>query len=431
MKRSHRRRLAVAIAVGLHGLLAFLIGQRAVVHERPRVRWADDVQDARVAVTIEVRHAPMTTPPTPTAPTTNPPAPTSMPNNVILRNIAAPATAAPTTAAPTTAAPTTAAPMMTPTIDSSAGVVVDRTPRQDNAPGSLLQAVRGSDARGPQPSRRGLQDALDFVPDNDVDAGKSGAVLAAAKAERYLRADVAFHDVTVGMANDWFRQVKGAAERGFRPLPSDLDNPNDVTRNKIVSNFLREPSAWDDEAKRALTPLLQATSLHSQDPVKRLALANSAALAQGADSRLRKSTLDDLLRRKEAGLSVRFAFEVDVHHDATGRVTAVDVLHRQFEKALVEKVRLAIEDAVQQATPAPTLIANGQPFRSRWVLAASWFIDPPVCMLAPSDSMGMDAGGTLPKCGGTFDFGGSKSSSFDVQQTVTAELVRVQRLTPR
>jgi len=320
---------------------------------------------------------------------------------------------------------------MTPTIASTDGVVVDRSPRGANAPGSLLQALRGSDDRGPQPSQRGLEDALDFVPDNDVDAGKSGAALAASKAERHLRADVAFHDVSVGMANDWFRQVRGAAERGFRPIPGDLDNPGEVTREAIIGNFLSNPAAWDDEAKRALTPLLQATSYHSQDPIKRLALANSAALGQASDSKLRRSTLDDLLRRKEAGLSVRFAFEVDVHHDKNGQVTAIDVLRGHFEKALVEKVRLAIDDAVQQASPAPAAIADGQPFRSRWVLAASWFIDPPACMLAPSDSMGMQHGDTLLNCGGTFDFGSSRGSSFDVQQSVTAELVRVQRLAPR
>ncbi len=429
MKRHHRRRLATGIAVGLHALLALLIGQRAVVHEQPRVRWENDVVTERVAVTLDMRRTPYT-PPTTTLPAASTPKTTTTTTTTVPPAVTAPT--APTAAAIATTAPAIDAPTMAPTVDSTDGVaVVDRSPRGEHAPGSLLLAIRGADDRGPQPSQQALEGALDFVPDADVDAGKSGAALAASKAGRHLRADVAFHDVSVGMANDWFRQIRGAAERGFRPTPSDLDNPNDVARETIVGNFLRDPGSWDDEAKRVLTPLLAATSYHSQDRIKRLALGNSAALGQAPDTRMRKSTLDDLLRRKEAGLSVRFAFEVDVHHDKNGQVTAIDVLHREFERALVEKVRLAIDDAVKQATPAPTTLNNGQPFRSRWVLAASWFIDPPGCTFAPSDSMGLEPGDKLLNCGGSFDLGGSKGSSFDVQQTITAELVRVQIVKPR
>ena len=112
-------------------------------------------------------------------------------------------------------------------------------------------------------------------------------------------------------------------------------------------------------------------------------------------------------------------------HD--GKVTAIDILRTAAEKALQEKIRLAIDDAVRAATPAPALVNGGQPFRSRWLFAATWFIDPPGCLLTPSDAMGATPGQFGMGCGGTFDVTseGVKTSSFDVQQKVTAELLRI------
>jgi hypothetical protein len=315
------------------------------------------------------------------------------------------------------------------------GLVDDLAPRPAHlahlptgfGPPTLGSLVRGVDGRGPRQSVGSLRGALDYRTDDDDDAGKTGAALAAAKATRALEADIAFHDVTVGMASDWFREVRSAAERGFRPTPSDLDNPAEVAQAAIFANFLKDPSSWDDEAKRVLGPMLVATSLHGQDPIKRLALGTIANLGAAADSGLRRSTVEDLLARKEAGLSVRFAFEVDVHHDGDGRVTAIDILRTATQKTLQEKIRLAIDDAVRAAAPAPTLVNGGQPFRSRWLFAATWFIDPPACLLTPSDAMGAVPGQFAMGCGGSFDVtsDGVKTSSFDVQQKVTAELLRI------
>ncbi len=430
MSRTQRRRLALLIAVVVHVIVLVAVRTRDL-QVRPVLRVDSG------AVLLELRPLQTTTP---AMLGSTPPlaAPAAPPMTATATPKPSAKTTAPTTT--TTAAPPTAtamtdstlpSPAVTATTTASAGVIVDRSPRAAHAPGSVIEAIRSSDDRGPQPSRNALENALDDAPTADVDAGKGGAVLAAAKAGRALRADIAFHDVSVGMANDWFREVRGATERSLRVAVSDLDNPREVSRMAIVGNFLRDPSAWDDEARRAIGPMLAATSLHSQDRIKRLALGNSASLAAATSSTMRKSTLEDLLRRKVAGLSVRYAFEVDVHHDAAGAVTAIDVLRGATEKALVEKVRLAVEDAVAHAARAPLTIAGGQPFRSRWVLVASWFIDPPACMLLPTDSLGVEPGEYIPVCGGSFDFDGNAATSFDVQHTVVAELVRVQALVPR
>ena len=285
----------------------------------------------------------------------------------------------------------------------------------------------GLDARGPAVSVEALGAALDYQPAVEEDQGLTGARLAAARANRALKQNLAFHDVTMGMASDWFRELDRGIERGLHPTASDLDNPNEVSRAKIMANYLTDPTSWDDEAKRLLLPRLQASATHSTDPVKRLALGNSANLGAASDSTLRAATVDDLLRRKEAGLSVRFAFEVDVHHDGAGAITAIDVLRTSFQKQLVEKMRMAITDAVEQATPAPALVNHGKPFKSTWLLVATWFIDPPMPMLTPSDAMEAIPGVLQGSVGGTFEItdDGIKTSSFEVQQKVDAQLLRV------
>jgi hypothetical protein len=127
------------------------------------------------------------------------------------------------------------------------------------------------------------------------------------------------------------------------------------------------------------------------------------------------------------GLSVRFSFEVDVHHDGDGKVTAIDIVRDAFEKQLQEKIRLTIEDAVQHAQQAPTLVNGGRPFRSRWLFSAIWFMTPPACLLTPSDALNAEPGLLQGACGGSFDIDqdGFKGPSFDVQQRAHAELIRV------
>jgi hypothetical protein len=427
-------------AVGLH-LCAVVVMQQQRVRERSgeapvQIAWAPP-STTPTPITLEVRTPPPAPPPAPS------PAPSPSPASSSRPIRPAPAPSAVPTASSSSSPPSSSSSPPSPSPASSSspssapptGLVEDLAPRPAHlahlpagfgAP-TLGSLVRGVDGRGPRQSTEGLRGALDYRTDEDEDAGKSGAALAAAKATRALKADIAFHDVTVGMASDWFREVRTAAERGFRPTSSDLDNPAEVAQAAIFANFLKDPSAWDEEAKRVLGPMLAATSLHSQDPIKRLALGTSASLGAAADSGLRRSTVLDLLTRKEAGLSVRFAFEVDVHHDGDGTVTAIDILRTATEKALQEKIRLAIDDAIRSAAPVPALVNGGQPFRSRWLFAATWFIDPPGCLLTPSDALGAVPGQFAMGCGGTFDVTseGVKTSSFEVQQKVTAELLRI------
>lgn len=284
-------------------------------------------------------------------------------------------------------------------------------------PGSLLRLVRGPTATGPQPSASALAAALDGAAHDDVPVAR-GAALAAAKVDAYLRENIALNDASKGLTSSWFREVQRSAEANFHPNASDLDNPSEVSQSAIVGNALRDPTSWDEEAQRVLGPLMAAAALHSSDVVKRLPLSTTPT-ADRHDSKRRLEAINDQLRHKKSGLSVRFAFEVNVHHDGSGHVTAIDVLHAAFEKQLQEKVRIALDTALQTAPPAPTQLANGQPFRSRWVFVATWFIDPPGCMFRPSDSMGALPGEVQVSCGG------GETSSFKVQQRVAAELVGV------
>ena len=419
MRTRWRKRWALAAAVGVHGALLWLhdVDDARV---KPKVEWQIDDDSAPLQVTL------LKPPPKPT-PDEPPEAPTT--------------TTAPVPAAPPVAAadpPDDAddapadAPADAPTSTSPEPAPSDPAP--DLAPrtigsGKLIEdVVVGVDARGPRPSTRALGEALDYQPDSERDKRLSGGALAVARANRSLRRDLAFHDVTVGLGDDWFRSIKDAAERGFRPTPSDLDNPAEVTREAILANYLRDPTSWDDDARAALEPLLQADRLASKNPIERLALGNSANLGQAADTMLRRSTVDDLLRRKDAGLAVRFAFEVDVHHAADGAITAIDVLRNEYERSLVEKVRMAVEGALLDVDAVPDRVARGLPFRSRWLFVATWYLDPPRPRLTSSNSMfTSDDGAPALMLGGTFDVTkeGVKSSSLDVKMKTTAELLDV------
>ncbi len=330
----------------------------------------------------------------------------------------------PSPTAPSSSVPSPTAPSATEPSSSSSSSSSVRLPAVGARMNELLT---GADARGPRPSNRALGEALDFQPESEQDKLLGGGALAAARGTRRLQRDLAFDAVTVGLGDDWFRSVKSAAERAFQPDVRDLDNPGDVTRQKIAWNYLRDPSSWDDEAKAALQIFLEADRLSSKDATERLMPAENPSMGSVPTSSLRAATVDDLLRRKEAGLSVRFAFEVDVHHGNDGAVTTIDVLRTEFEKGLVEQVRLAVSRAVADAPPVPPRVANGGPFRSRWLFVATWYIDPPRPRLTSSNSLFAEDGAPALMFGATFDVGndGLAVQNLDVKLKTTAELLEV------
>lgn len=417
MRSRSRKAVAVAAAVAAHVGVLLVRAHVDAPQVKPQVAW--DL-DAHEPIEIELRAPPPPAPPTPP--------PLSAPKTTPTKTLPTPTTTPPpTTTTPEPPTPPTATPPSPPE-PSSSEPPPDRAPRA-TPPGKLINdLVVGADAKGPRPSNRALEDALDFRPDADADNGLSGAALAANKATRRLKQDIAFDDVSAGLGDDWFREVRNSATRHWHVDVADLDNPNDVSREKIVWNYLRDPSSWDDEAKKGLELFYAAEALSSRDPILRLPLGNSAELGTYTTSTVRHSTVDDLLRRKEAGFSVRFAFDVDVHHDGFGAVTAIDVMRTEFEKTLVEKVRIAVERAVADAPPVPPRVAHGGPFRSHWLFVATWFIDPPMPHLSSSSSMFSSEGGAPALIwGSTFDVGpdGVKTQNLDVQLKTSAELLEV------
>jgi len=298
--------------------------------------------------------------------------------------------------------------------------------RQD--PDDMRGVILGRGAIGPQPRLRSLEAALDFVPDDDQDRGKSGGTLAAARATRRLRRDMAFDDVSNGLADDWFRDLRNGATRQWRVDERDLDNPAEVSREQIVGNYLRDPTSWDDDARAALAAFSAAEALSSRDPILRLPLGASASIGTWTTSAARRRAIDDVLRRKEAGLAVRFAFDVDVHHAADGAVTAIDVGRAAFERTLVEKVRVAVERAVAELPPPPPRVAGGGPFRSHWLFIATWYLDPPRPHLSSSSSMFSGENGQPSLLfGSTFDVGadGLTTQDVNVHLKTSAELLEV------
>ena len=414
-----RRALAFAAAVVVHGALLWLhnVDDAQV---KPRVQWQVDDDSTPIEVTLRKTEPPKE----PTTTTTTPPAPALVLPAAPDR---APAGQDAAHTEVTAAAATSASPAPATTTPPGADPA-SYAPRNVGSGTLITDVVVGLDAKGPRPSTRALGEALDFQPDSEQDKRLSGGQLAVARATRRLRGDLAFADVTLGLGDDWFRSVKDATQRQFRPAPSDLANPGEVSREAILANYLRDPTAWDDDARAALDSMLKSQGYASKDPTERLPLGNSANLGQAADTMLRRSTVNDLLRRKEAGLAVRFAFEVDVHHAADGAVTAIDVLRDEFERSLVDKLRVAVERALQEAPPVPERVAHGLPFRSRWLMVATWYLDPPRPLFATSNSLFTDDGAAPPlMLGGNFDVSkdGVDGPSFDVKMKTSAELLDV------
>lgn len=445
LSRRRRRALALALAVGGHVALyvGFVRAPQVAPREvapAPQIAWQAPPRDRTpidlVVAYVSPPEAPSPAPPTPAAPTTT--TTTTAPAAT-----ATPATEAPAPATPATATATTAPASTTTTATASTTDAPALPPLRTPAVGEgMADAIRGLDARGPQPSMAALSAALDFQPDGEKDKGLSGGALAAARGTRNLKRDQGFDDVSAGLGDDWFREVKRGALAQFRPEPRDLDHPADVSAPAIWQHFVLDPASWDDVAKEQLTDHYRAEMLSSADPIQRLPLGNSAALGEATNSAARRAVVDDLFRRKKAGLSVRFAFEVDVHHDAAGHVTAVDVLRPEFEQALRERVRAAVVAGIREAGDVAARVADGRPFRSRWVFAATWFIDPPMLSFAQSSSLfaqgpaaANGSAGVPPLLfRGKFDVGEDgalKTSSYDVQLKTSAELLYVEPLGPR
>jgi hypothetical protein len=229
----------------------------------------------------------------------------------------------------------------------------------------------------------------------------------------------------------WLAQLGQSMERRYQPKPTDLANPAEVSPEAIVTNYLRDPTRWDDDAREALTPMIEAETLHSQDPIKRMSalLTRPQSIENPTDKELR---LRDLLARRVDGFKVNFSFPVEVHHGPDGRLTAVDVRLAVHQQGLDRLIRISVEQALADAPLAPVDAMKGQPFVSHWVMTSTWFMDPPRLMFGSSDSFGQVPGGINLKLTSKFEVtkDGVVFQDLDVHQRVSVELRGVESLAP-
>ena len=175
-----RHRVAALAAVALHAAV-FFVARDGEVSRRPAdmpalTSWTQQ-SPPRQPISVEVRSVAPPTLPEPVFARSTPTTPTRTTTTT---------TTTPTTTTPTTTTTTTTT-TPTPTTTAFEGGV-DLAPRPENLPHSVMRLVQGPGSKGPRQSTRSLAAALDFRPEQDEDFGKSGAVLAAARAERHLRA---------------------------------------------------------------------------------------------------------------------------------------------------------------------------------------------------------------------------------------------------
>jgi hypothetical protein len=309
-----------------------------------------------------------------------------------------------------------------PTIDS---VMADGTPARPMIGKDIVtDVIRGLDARGPQPTRATLAAALDYQG-----SGEQGgrALSDAGRAQQTAGRMVAVADAAGRHGHTWLAELGRNIERRYAPTPQDLSNPNDVSREKILTNYLLDITQWDDEAKRALTSFYETDALHSQDPIKRLSamLPRVGSVESPAE---REQRLWQLISKREQGMAVRFSFPVEVHHDGVGKPTAIDVRLADHERGLDRLIRSSIDAALLESPPAPPDASDGQPFISHWVISSTWFMDPPRPMLAASDTPGAPP---ILKIATKFDVTQDEvtTQDFNVHHRVDVELRSIEVLT--
>jgi hypothetical protein len=339
-----------------------------------------------------------------------------------IASVPSPAPAAPTEALP---APSVSAPENPPEDRVSDG----RPTKPTIGVGVVADVVRGLDARGPQPTLQTLAAALDYEGRGE----RNGQALSdAGRAQKAATRVIALADAAGRPGHTWLTELGRGIERRYAPEPRDLSNPKDVSREKIITNYLLDVTHWDDDAREALSGFYEAEAMHSQDPIKRLAALLPAAGSTESPSE-REQRLWQLISKREQGMAVRFAFPVEVHHDGDGRMTAVDVRLTNHEQGLDRLIRSSITAALQESPPAPPDASGGQPFISHWVITSTWFMDPPRLMFGSTDAMGAQPGDSpMLKIATRFDVtkDGVTAQDFDVHRRIKAELTAIEVLRP-
>lgn len=350
---SPRRRDLVALlaALSLHGALLVYVTAAEVR------RYFPDSPERVVELTL-VEPAP---PPAETAPevpapvddrATPPPRPREAPEPSAPDIPAPPAEEPPAPSAPVEGPP----PAPAPALPADSGSLV-RLPAKDGG----IASVFGT-GDGPLPSVATLEGSLDLKAEGPV----SDRARARRNVQRMIAADMADDIVIAGLADDYFRTLKGHVETSWRPAMKELnDGGESVTQIGMMKSLVEDRVAWD-EAWRAYLDL-----------AKQYANGQKPSLEPARRERIR-----ELMRSRKGAFRFHAISEVELTQGPDGRILTLEMPLPSGHPGIDDGVKDAFVQAIRAMTDAPpTRVHKEAPFSSKWRMRATWTMVPPTALL--------------------------------------------------
>lgn len=255
-----------------------------------------------------------------------------------------------------------------------------------------LGRVLGEGTPGLGPSLAALEGALDVRADGPV--GDSAAAARAAK--RALQDDLADDAVSAGLADDYFRTLKGHVVTAWKPEVKQLnDGGESTTQLGMMRSLGTDTAAWGE------------MWLAYMDLAKQYANGVQPNIEPARRERLR-----ELMRSRKGAFRVHAISEVKLTQGPDGAVLTLELPLGSGHPGVDDGVRDAITAAVlAMAEAPPARLTHGRSFSSWWRLRATWTMVPPTAFLT-------GAGFDITPKGFTVDV------PFDIKLTTQVMLLR-------
>lgn len=256
----------------------------------------------------------------------------------------------------------------TPPVDVAPPVVSDPAPA--TASESVMRLPKG-DAQmnkilGTRQPLAASLGALESSLDLRADGPMSDARRASKNAQRHLLRDLADDEVTAGLADDYFRELRTKVETNWRPEMKQLnDGGASVTQVGMMKSFVDDRAAWD-EMWRAYLDLAR---MYGQGQRPRLEPA-------------RQERLRELMRSRKGMFRFHAISELVLTQGPDGRVVTIEMPLTSGHPGIDEGAKDAIATAVAaMVDPPPARVHQGSSFTSTWRMRATWTMVPPTAFL--------------------------------------------------
>ncbi len=242
------------------------------------------------------------------------------------------------------------------------------------------------------PRRSSLEQALDF----HVDGPMTDSQAAARAATRALQQDLADDAVTAGLADDYFRTLRGHVETGWLPAMAQLnDGGASTTQLGMMRGLVEDTAAWGE----MWTAYMDMAKQYANGVQPKLETA-------------RRERLRELMRSRKGAFRVHAISEVKLTQGPDGAVLLLELPLGSGHPGIDDGVRTAIENAVKAMAETPSQrMSHGRSFSSWWRLRATWTMVPPTAFFS-------GAGFDITPKGFTIDV------PFDIKLTTNVMLLR-------